>query len=100
MTDFRSNYLCRSVEIDLIPREVEYLIFVELRYRQASAHGSPAVTVTRSKQQKIRCAELLLQKYGLTNRMPGRFDVVGITNGAGSPEFWWIKKCFLIIPYL
>ena len=95
LTDFRSNYLCRCGEIDLIARDGECLVFVEVRYRQASAHGSPVATVTRSKQQKIRrAAQLFLQKHGLTNRMPCRFDVVGINDGAGGPEIRWIKNAF------
>lgn len=95
LTDFQSNYLGRCGEIDLIARDGEYLVFVEVRYRQASAHGSPVATVTRHKQEKIRRTALLfLQKHGLTNRMPCRFDVVGIIEGTGGPEFRWIKNAF------
>ena len=95
LTDFQTNYLCRCGEIDIIARDGDYLVFVEVRYRKAGTHGSAVATVTRVKQQKIRrAAQLFLQKYGLTNRMPCRFDVVGISDGPGGPEFRWIKNAF------
>lgn len=95
LRDFRPNYHSRHGEIDLIARDGDVLVFVEVRYRQAMEHGSPLATVTFRKQQKIRrTAQHFLQKNGLTNRMPCRFDVVGISGSMDEPEFQWIKNAF------
>jgi len=51
--------------------------------------------VTPAKQEKIRRTALnFLQKHGLTNKMPSRFDVVGITGSLKVPSFRWIKNAF------
>ena len=47
------NYRCRSGEIDLIMRDGEYLVFVEVRYRKREAFGSAAETVSSSKRARI-----------------------------------------------
>ncbi len=91
----QANVHSRYGEIDLICEDGEYMVFVEVRYRDSSSHGTPLETVTRSKQQKIhRTAQHFLQKNGLTNRMPCRFDVVGITGDIGNLEFQWIRNAF------
>ena len=95
LRDFQLNFRSRYGEIDLIARDKETLVFVEVRYRQDASFGSPVATVTHGKQQKIiRTARYFLQKNGLTNRMPCRFDVVGITGEPGQLEYQWIKNAF------
>lgn len=89
------NVYSRYGEIDLIARHGEVMVFVEVRYRQQEKHGSPLATVTVSKQQKIRLtARHFLQKNGLTNKMPCRFDVIGITGHGRELEYRWIKNAF------
>lgn len=95
LRDFRFNVRSRFGEIDLVARDGDTLVFVEVRYRRNASHGSPVATVDIHKQRKIiKTARFYLQKHGLTNRMPCRFDVVGITENAGQPEFLWIKNAF------
>jgi len=95
LKDFRFNIRSRFGEIDLVARDGETLVFVEVRYRQGNSHGSAVATVNLRKQQKIRkTAQYFLQKNGLTNRMPCRFDVIGIMDYAGKAEFNWIKNAF------
>lgn len=92
---FQENVSSRFGEIDLIARDGETLVFIEVRYRQRVSHGSAVATVTTKKQQKIRLtAQHFLQKNGLTNRMPCRFDVIGITGSHDEPVFQWIKNAF------
>ena len=56
-----SNFYSRMGEIDLIMQESDTLIFIEVRYRKNTAHGSPLETITPSKQaSKIKSG--LLQK--------------------------------------
>ena len=85
------NYRCKQGEIDLIMQDGETLVFVEVRYRNSTAFGSPLETVNRSKQRKITIATMhYLQKKGLGESLPVRFDVVGITPGNTD----WIKGAF------
>lgn len=48
-----TNYTCREGELDIIAREGEYIIFVEVKARQSSRFGTPAQAVTRAKQKKL-----------------------------------------------
>ncbi|MAK90116.1 MAG: YraN family protein [Oleibacter sp.] len=87
------NYTLRSGEIDLIMRDGDVLVFIEVRYRKDISHGSGAESITPAKQQKlIRTAEhYLQQEYG--SRVPDcRFDVI---SASGEPVmFDWLKNVF------
>jgi putative endonuclease len=50
------NFSCPLGELDLVTWHGGTLVFTEVRARSTTAFGSPAETVTRSKQQKIRRA--------------------------------------------
>ena len=74
------NYSSREGEIDLIIREGETLVFVEVRAKRSEKFGSPAESVTQAKQRRItRTAEHYLANEGAKYRQcPLRFDVVSI----------------------
>ena len=77
------NYRCKLGEIDLIMRDGELLVFVEVRFRSTSGFGTAAETVTRQKQQKIiRAAAYFLKSEGLTEQVSCRFDVVSLEGTA------------------
>lgn len=93
----RRNYACRLGEIDLIMRDQDTLVFVEVRYRRSHIHGSPLETVTWQKQRKLwRCARHYLMQAGLHEAVACRFDVVGISgaNKAKPPEIEWVRNAF------
>ena len=70
------NYRCRIGEIDLIAKEGETLVFVEVKYRRSSEAGDPAEAVDYRKQKKIsRVAEYYCWKKQKLNQ-PCRFDVI------------------------
>jgi putative endonuclease len=86
------NFRSRGGEIDLIMRQGNLLVFVEVRYRQNSNFGSPFETVTTTKQRRlITTAAHYLQQQRLD--LPCRFDVVGIT-GAQLEQVEWIQDAF------
>ena len=75
------NYRCRVGEIDLIARDGDTLVFVEVRSRASGAHGSALATVDVRKQARIaRVAEhyVAAEKPRFATC---RFDVVGVTGG-------------------
>ncbi|MBK1643356.1 YraN family protein [Thiocapsa imhoffii] len=84
------NHRCRRGEIDLIMRDGETLVFVEVRFRHSSHFGSPAETVDRRKQQRLTLAA---RHYLLRHPtvLPCRFDVIAIS---GQDRIQWIKNAF------
>lgn len=92
------NYQCRTGEIDLIMREGQQLVFVEVRYRNNARFGSAAESVNVTKQQKlISCARHYLARE-IDGQPPAcRFDVVAIYPSGtekSSLQFDWIKNAF------
>ena len=65
-------------EIDIIARDGETLVFVEVKARADESHGRPEESVTPGKQRQIR---KIAQGYLLEHPSPGvdcRFDVIAI----------------------
>ena len=84
------NYRCRGGEIDLVMRDGDTVVFVEVRFRRSERFGSPAATVDRRKQSRLmRAARHYLGRHGL---VMCRFDVVGITGEP--PRIQWIRNAF------
>lgn len=84
------NYRCKHGELDLIMRDQQSLVIVEVRYRKSDTFGSALESITRGKQERIISAT---QHYLSTVRddCPIRFDVVAIS---GNAEINWIKNAF------
>ncbi len=93
LTWVESNYRCKMGEIDLIMRDKEYLVFVEVRARATAAFGGAFASVTYSKQQKlIKTAGYYLLHYPLLNKQPQRFDVISIEGPA--QQLRWLPNAF------
>lgn len=86
------NYRCRSGEIDLIMRDGETLVFVEVRFRSSNRFGGAAASVDAAKQQKlIRAAQTFLAEQRC-NHLPCRFDVVTVCPHDGGMRVDWIPN--------
>ena len=73
------NFRCRSGEIDIIARDGEYLVFVEVKYRRTPGSGNPLEAVDRKKQQVIsRTASYYCLTHGCGTGVPCRFDVAAV----------------------
>ena len=73
------NFYTKVGEIDIIAKEDQTLVFVEVKYRKDDKKGYPAQAVDQRKQQKIRkSAMIYLKKNHLSFEQPIRFDVVEI----------------------
>ena len=78
------RYRTRAGEIDIIARDGEATVFVEVKARASDEFGSAAEAVTVWKQRQLaRMAEDYLARSGL-GCGPCRFDVVAI-DGIGGP---------------
>ena len=80
------NYRCRYGEVDLIARDGQTLVFVEVRARSSNAFGGAAASITTAKQKKLtRTALHYLSTAGQTPRC--RFDAV-LLSGDNAPVEW------------
>ncbi|GAB3541233.1 YraN family protein [Noviherbaspirillum agri] len=81
------NFRCKGGEIDLIMRDRDTLVFVEVRKRASGRYGGAAASVTASKQARlVIAAQTYLQR--LRDQPACRFDVVAIENGS----LEWLKN--------
>lgn len=89
------NFHCRGGELDIIARDGETLVFVEVRYRGTTSYENPMESVTPRKQQRlIRAANYYLQRHQLW-QYPCRFDVIAIQPGRlRRYQAHWIKNAF------
>ena len=72
------NYRLRTGEIDLIAKEGERIVFVEVKTRRTLKFGVPQAAVTPAKQKQIsKIALSYLQTHNMLD-VPCRFDVVAI----------------------
>lgn len=90
------NFRCRAGEIDIIARDAEYLVFLEVKYRESEECGNPLEAVDRKKQRVIsRAAAYYCLTHGYGETTPCRFDVVAILGKRIS----LIKNAFEYIAY-
>lgn len=72
------NYRARRGEIDIIVRDGEFTVFVEVKTRRSLKFGLPQAAVTLQKQRQIsKVALAYLQSRNLLDA-PCRFDVIAI----------------------
>jgi putative endonuclease len=89
------NYRCQCGEIDLIAREKNTLVFIEIKARSSSDFGLPQEAVGRFKQRKmIEAARTFMAERHVTEDIPARFDVVAIRLTPSGPDIELIKDAF------
>jgi putative endonuclease len=93
----RRNYQRRRGELDLVAREGDELVIVEVRSRASSAYGSAAASIDFRKQRRIAlAAALLLQSDRELARLRVRFDVIIVSDPCSAhPHVEWIRSAFL-----
>jgi len=89
------NYNCRYGEIDLVMRDRDVVVFVEVRYRSASAFGDGIDSVGAAKRAKlVRAAGAFLADHPRLAGAACRFDVLAIGGGADTPSIDWRRNAF------
>ena len=87
---FAQNYRSRFGEIDLIAKDWDVLVFVEVRLRRNQNFGGAAASIDSHKQAKlIATAQIYLAT--LAHLPPCRFDAI-LLNLTGEIE--WLKNAF------
>jgi putative endonuclease len=76
-TNFRSHF----GEIDIVARQDDTIVFVEVKYRKESSSGAPQEAVTYRKQKKIiKSAILYIKLYHIRDNI--RFDVAAVDDNS------------------
>ncbi|MCX4190349.1 YraN family protein [Methylophaga sp. OBS3] len=92
------NYHCRRGEIDLVMKDADVLVFVEVRARQNDRYGSALESITPTKQSRIiATAQHYLQQK--QEQATCRFDVVTLRihsekDGQSHQVCEWIRDAF------
>lgn len=85
-----SNYHCRFGEIDLIMRDGDYLVFIEVRQRRSMAFGGALASVTAAKQKKLIKSA---QHYQWTQKISESLCRIDVLTLQGTPpNIDWIKN--------
>lgn len=72
------NFKTRVGEIDMVARDHQTTVFVEVKRRESTAHGAAAEFVSRAKMRKVvAAARIYASKHGLSEGLI-RFDVIAI----------------------
>ncbi|HEY0334304.1 MAG TPA: YraN family protein [Stenotrophomonas sp.] len=83
----------RAGELDLVMRDGDVLVFVEVRYRRNAAFGGGAASVDLRKRRKlVIAAQLFLAAHPQWASLPCRFDVVEAEGEP--PRLHWIVDAF------
>ncbi|QCZ92713.1 YraN family protein [Salinimonas iocasae] len=84
------NFQTRYGELDIVMRDGQTWVCVEVKARRSSSHGVASEFVTASKYRKLQtCFEQFLLAHGLNpNHTSMRLDVVALDN----QNLQWIKN--------
>jgi putative endonuclease len=96
LTFIDKNVHCRQGEIDLVMKDDQTLVFVEVKYRKNNHFGGAISAISQSKQQKIKhCVAFYLHKANLNEyNTLCRFDVIALDGDINQPQVTWLKNAF------
>ncbi|MCA6085780.1 YraN family protein [Candidatus Endomicrobiellum agilis] len=90
-TNFKTNF----GEIDIIARQGDTIVFVEVKYRKSSYSGTPQEAVTVKKRQKIiKSAVVYIKQNGIKDDI--RFDIASVDDN----KIEIINSAFVLPEYL
>ncbi len=93
------NYRCPIGEIDIVARDKNEVVFVEVKARKSSALGYPEEAVGVKKQKKMsQLANWYLQEKKLKDSS-ARFDVVAVLMLPSGNDVRLIRNAFDFISY-
>ncbi len=88
------NYVCKMGEMDIIAKEKDTLVFVEVKTRTSTTFGPPQLAVHPKKQEQLSKVALTFLKEKRIENVKARFDVVAIVLGKKGEEIELIKDAF------
>jgi putative endonuclease len=90
------NFRRRTGELDVVARDGDTLIIVEVRTRSSEQFGGAAASVDfRKRRRLLRAAAQLLQIRPDLGKLKVRFDVIVVRQPLSArPRLEWIKHAF------
>jgi putative endonuclease len=77
-TILEKNYRCKTGEVDIVARDGDTIVFVEVKARRNLAYGPPQLAVTPFKQRQISRTALTWLAHHKKPNAIARFDVIAI----------------------
>ena len=88
------NYRCALGEVDLVARDGDTLVFVEIKTRKGMDLGYAKQAVTERKKRQVSKVALAYMKENRCCDAKARFDVVAVRTGGGQEEIEVVKNAF------
>jgi putative endonuclease len=88
------RFRTRCGELDIVARDGDVLVFIEVKARAGSAFGTPFESITWKKRQRL---SQMASSYLFVKRLAGaacRFDVVSILEQRGTTTIELLKGAF------
>lgn len=92
-TVLHRNYNTPLGEADIVARDNNTIVFVEVKTRSSDAFGQPFEAVNHRKQEKLKKIALYYLKHNKIE-LPVRFDVVSVVSKNGKAEVNHIVEAF------
>ena len=90
-----ANAQARHGEIDLVMRDGDTVVFVEVRYRRSAAFGGGFASVDAGKRRRlVLAAQQFLATHRTLRDAPCRFDVVDASGDPAAPTLVWMRDAF------
>lgn len=89
------NWHCRYGELDLVMRERDTVVFIEVRYRRDNRFGGALASIDQRKQLKlINSAQAWLQANAKWSHLACRFDTISASGPEHQPQLEWLRDAF------
>lgn len=88
------NYRCPLGEVDLIAKDGDTLVFIEIKTRRTAAPGYAKEAVNVRKQRRLSQVALAYMKANGCMETRARFDVVAIGFREGRPAVEVVRNAF------
>jgi putative endonuclease len=90
----KRNFRVRTGEIDLVARHKDYIVFIEVKFRNGVGYGYPRESVGLAKQRRIiKTAMFYIAAHNLDND-DFRFDVIEVLSNGEQTEINHIENAF------
>lgn len=90
-----ANVGFRGGELDLVMRDGDSLVFVEVRYRSGTGFGGGAASIDANKRRKlVRAAQAFLAGHPRYRDSACRFDVIEASGDPAAPRLNWLRDAF------
>ena len=88
------NYYAGHAEVDIIAKDGEIIVFVEVKMRSSSHFGSPIEHVNEAKVHRVFEASERWVQDNQQQNSPLRFDVIGILSKKTEHEITHIQDAY------